>query len=87
MGTEVLDDRLNGKRLAPDIDATHQDREGVVELWRLRIASVRLRLMAWVVAAVHAEAFPHQQWEHAHSRQVPRPQHSAQAGGASGLGH
>jgi hypothetical protein len=83
MGTEVLDDCLKGKRLAPAIDATHQDREGFVELRRLCITSVRLWLMAWVAAAVHAEAFPYQQQEHAHSRQAPRPQHSTQAGGAS----
>jgi hypothetical protein len=86
MGTEVLDDCVKGKRLAPAIDATHQDREGYIELWRLCIASVQRWLMAWVAAAVHAEAFPHQKREHAHSRQAPRLPHSTQAGGTSRVG-
>jgi hypothetical protein len=86
MGTEVLDDCVKGKRLAPAIDATHQDREGFIELRRLCIASIRRWLMAWVAAAVHAEAFPHQKREHAHSRQAPRLPHSTQAGGAPCVG-
>ena len=65
-GTEVIDYRLKGKRLARVIEATHYDREGLVEPRRLRLASVRRRLMGWVATAVHAEAFPHQKREHAH---------------------